>query len=111
MKTYAIIIAPIIEELLYTGILNHALGEKYGPILTPLIFGAMHLIQPICTKEFKRQNCVNWLTTVFQATILSYVNTRNTYTTQSLAPSIIHHILNNGVGILMMALSQLQPKL
>lgn len=81
MIVYGIVIAPIVEEIIYRGVLMRSL-EKYGSysaiIISSILFGTMH------------QDILQSPVTMFVGVILAYAAYK-----YSIKLSIILHILNN----------------
>lgn len=90
----AVILAPFLEELIFTYGINNILGPKYGPAITPVLFGAAHFHKGETLSEG----------TIIAATagLGSFLRTRNFHATpkHTLAPIFAHSIYNGAlVGI------------
>ncbi len=86
MMGTSIILAPIMEEILFRGIIQESLTTKYGPaaaiLVTSVIFGLIHVNPPQAINAF------------FISIILGYVY----LLTRSILPVMLVHALNNGVA-------------
>ena len=82
----AVIVAPIMEEMLFRGIIQESLTLKYGPLAGVLIaatvFGVVHIIPAQAINAF------------FIGLILGYVYLQ----TRSLIPVIMIHAINNAIA-------------
>lgn len=87
-----VVLAPIMEETLFRGLIQGSIAEKYGPtagiFLSALIFGLIHGIPQQVVNAF------------FIGIILGYIY----YRTKSLLTVIILHFLNNGIAFLQLEL-------
>ncbi len=93
MYFYACILGPVIEEVLYRGVLLQGLrkyNEKLAIIITSLIFGLMHL---------------NYQQFIF-ASVLGIVLSAVTLKCNSIYPAIFAHIFVNTTGVLSQLLMQ-----
>lgn len=84
------ILAPIFEELLFRGFIQHGLGgyeKRSGWILAGLLFGLLHLGNHIS----------NAIAAVFIGLLLSYL----AYATGSIVPTIIVHGVVNGLSAIL----------
>lgn len=81
-----LVAAPILEEVLFRGIIQESLTNKFGPLagilVTSGIFAVIHINPPQVVNAF------------FVALILGYIY----YMTQSLIPVILIHALNNAIA-------------
>lgn len=88
----SVVLAPILEETLFRGLIQGSIAQKYGPtagiLLSALIFGLMHGIPQQVINAF------------FVGIILGYIY----YRTHSLITVILLHALNNGIAYLQMEL-------
>ncbi len=86
MMITMLVMAPIMEEILFRGIIQDALTAKYGPfrgiIIASAVFGIVHINPPQAINAF------------FVALMLGYVY----YLTQSLVPVIFIHAVNNAIS-------------
>lgn len=84
----SIVAAPILEEILFRGILQESLTEKFGGwrgvLLTAAIFGFVHLVPQQVVNSF------------FIGVILGYIYIK----THSIIPVIIIHAINNAVAFI-----------
>lgn len=89
----AVFSAPIVEEVVYRGVLYSALRSKIGVVVAVLIvtmlFGAVHFLQ-------------YWgaWSSLIGVTLLSFVLTVIRAVTRSIKPCVAIHLLNNVVGAL-----------
>jgi hypothetical protein len=87
---YAILIAPALEELIFTYGISNILGPRYGPIITPILFASLHDHTDMKTRIL-----------LFVGAVLnSYLRISN-YHSQSqaaLAP-LLSHMLQNALSI------------
>ena len=83
---YGIVIAPLLEELLFRGILLNGLLRAYAPWVaiaqSALLFGLIHFNPPQCLSAGLLGLLLGWLY----------------YRTRSLGLCIALHVLNNGLG-------------
>lgn len=83
-----VVLAPIMEEVLFRGLIQGSISTKYGAtagiLLSALIFGLIHGIPQQVVNAF------------FIGIILGYIY----YRTKSLLTVIILHLLNNGIAYL-----------
>lgn len=81
-----LILAPILEEVLFRGIIQESLTNKFSPLagilITSAIFAVIHINLPQVVNAF------------FVALILGYIY----YMTQSLIPVILIHAMNNAIA-------------
>lgn len=87
-----VVLAPIMEETLFRGLIQGSISTKYGPtagiLISALIFGLIHGIPQQVVNAF------------FIGIILGYIY----YRTNSLLTVIILHFLNNGIALLQLEL-------
>lgn len=90
MIVAAIVFAPVLEEVLFRGVIQQSLTEKYGSwrgiLIAAGVFGVIHIIPVQAVNAF------------FIGIILGYIY----YLTGSLANVIILHAINNGISALLM---------
>ncbi len=83
----AVIAAPVLEELLFRGLLQRVVvdrrGVRVGVVVTALLFGAMHLAEPLSVPPL-----------VVLGLATGWLRER----TGSLWPPILLHVLNNGLA-------------
>lgn len=81
-----VVAAPILEEILFRGIIQESLTRKYGPwrgiLVASAIFGIIHIIPHQVINAF------------FVGTVLGFIY----YRTQSLIPVILIHAINNAIS-------------
>ena len=91
MMLTTVVVAPILEEILFRGILQESLTRKYGPwrgiLIASAIFGIVHGIPQQALNAF------------FVGAMIGFIY----YKTQSLIPCILIHALNNAVAYLALA--------
>lgn len=88
MYFYACLLGPLLEELLYRGVILQGMkkyNERFAIILSALIFGLMH------------QNYQQFILAFLLGLVLAAVDLR----TGSIIPSIVMHIIVNTSGVLM----------
>lgn len=87
MGLAVVVIAPVIEELFFRGFLFRALsnniGLRYGSILSALIFTLLH----------------GQFGSVIPLFIIGLILNQLTYKTKSIYPSIVLHMINNGIAL------------
>ena len=93
MMLTTVVVAPILEEILFRGILQESLTRKYGPwrgiLIASAIFGIVHGIPQQALNAF------------FVGAMIGFIY----YKTQSLIPCILIHALNNAVSYFVWMLS------
>lgn len=81
-----VVMAPVLEEILFRGLIQNSASREYGPVrgilIASAIFGIIHLVPQQVINAF------------FCGIILGYIY----YRTKSLIPVIAIHLLNNGVA-------------
>lgn len=86
MMLTAIVLAPILEEILFRGIVQDSLTYKYGPLrgilLGAALFGIVHVIPQQAFNAF------------LIGLVLGYIY----YQTRSLVPVIVIHCINNAIA-------------
>lgn len=88
MYFYACLLGPLLEELLYRGVILQGMkkyNERFAIILSALIFGLMH------------QNYQQFILAFLLGLVLAAVDLRS----GSIVPSIVMHIIVNTSGVLM----------
>lgn len=91
IELYACIAGPILEELIFRGVLLEALrkyGNAFGIIASSILFGLAHA------------NYIQFIPAMIIGMVWAYTAVK----TGSLIPSIILHIINNTVASLLMAM-------
>lgn len=88
-----IVLAPVLEEILFRGVIQGGTEREYGPVraivVASAIFGIIHLVPQQVVNAF------------FCGLILGYVF----YRTRSLVPVIAIHLLNNAFAYIMIRMS------
>jgi len=86
--TYGAIGAPVVEELVFRGLVQSALGVEVGPVRGAVaaggLFGLMHLAEPAAVGPL-----------VVMGVVLGLLRTRS----GSLAPALALHVGNNGLAL------------
>ena len=89
MLSYLIFIAPILEELIFRGLILNSLkiyGKWFAIIISSILFGILH---------------INFIQT-FNAFVMGIILGTIAIKTNSLIPSILIHILNNGWKVIIL---------
>lgn len=88
----SVVMAPVLEEILFRGIIQDSLSREYGALrsvlLTSAIFGIIHIIPQQVVNAF------------FIGIILGYIYVK----TKSLVPVILIHAINNAIAFITMLL-------
>jgi hypothetical protein len=84
----AVIAGPLIEEMIFTYGISNILGSKYGPIVTPLIFGACHY----------NENPKRWALDAALCAAPSFFRTRHFHSKKLTLAPIFSHAMTNAVA-------------